>query len=78
MLRKVHWEKPVLESLFKKVVGPQVWNFIKNRLQRRCFPIKFAKFFGALFITEHLQWLLFKIKAIQQSVQRFFTNMPYA
>ena len=78
MLRKVHWEKPVLESLFKKVAGPQVWNFIKNRLQRRCFPIKFAKFFRAPFFTEHLQWLLFKIKAIQQSVQRFFTNMPYA
>ena len=33
-------------------------NFIKNRLQRRCFPMKFAKFLRALFSTDYLQWLL--------------------
>ena len=32
------------ESLFNKVAGPQTCNFIKNRLQLRRFPMKFAKF----------------------------------
>ena len=29
----------MLESLFNKVVGPQACNFIKERLQHRCFPV---------------------------------------
>ena len=37
---KFHRKTPVLESLFDKVAG---LNFIKKRLQRRCFPVKFAK-----------------------------------
>ena len=48
---------PVLESLFRKVAGPQAWKFIK----KRCFPVKFATFLRAPFFTEHLWWLLFKI-----------------
>ena len=28
------------------------------RLQRRCFPVKFAKFLRTSFFTEHLRWLL--------------------
>ena len=39
---KFHRKTPVLESLFDKVAG---LNFIKKRLQRRCFPVKFAKIF---------------------------------
>ena len=35
---------PVLESHFNKVVGLHTCNFIKNRLQHRCFPVTFAKF----------------------------------
>ena len=34
----------MLESLFNKVAGLQTCNFIKERLQRRCFPVKFVKF----------------------------------
>ena len=34
---------PVLKTLFNKVVALQACNFIKKR-QRRCFPVKFAKF----------------------------------
>ena len=34
----------MLESFFNKVTGLQVCNFIKKRLQPRCFPVKFAKF----------------------------------
>ena len=32
----------------------QAFNFIKTILQRRCFPVNFAKFLRTLFFTEHL------------------------
>ena len=35
--------KLVLESLFNKVVGHQSSNFIKKKLQHRCFPVDIAK-----------------------------------
>ena len=54
---KIH----VLESLFKKALGPQACKFIKKRLQHRYFPVKLARFLRALFYTEHLRWLVFKI-----------------
>ena len=34
----------MLEFLFIKFVGLQAYNFIKKRLQHRCFPVKFDKF----------------------------------
>ena len=34
----------MLESVFNKVAGLQACNFIKKRLQHRCFPVKFVKF----------------------------------
>ena len=37
---KIHRKTPVLESLFNKVAGHQACNFIKNRIQHRCFPAK--------------------------------------
>ena len=37
-------EKPVLESLFKKVAGLKARNFIKKRHQHRCFPVNIAEF----------------------------------
>ena len=40
----VHRETPVLES-FDKVAGLQTCNFIKTRLQHKCFLVKIAKFF---------------------------------
>ena len=36
-------------SLFNKVAGLKACNFIKKRLQHRCFPVKFAKFFRTSF-----------------------------
>ena len=36
----------------------QACNFIKKRLQHRCFPVKFAKFLRPPFSTEYLRWLL--------------------
>ena len=35
-----------------------VFNEVKKRLQRRCFYVKFVKFLGTLFFTEHHQSLL--------------------
>ena len=40
---------PVLESPFNKVVGLHTCNFIKNRLQHRCFPVMLAKFLTSFF-----------------------------
>ena len=39
--RNIHRRTPVLESLFNKVAC----NFIKKRLQHKCFPVSIAKFF---------------------------------
>ena len=40
----IHTKSPLLESLINKVAGIQASNFIKNRLQHRCFSVKYAKF----------------------------------
>ena len=40
-LYKFHRKASVLESLFNK--GLKAYNFIKKRLQHKCFPAKFAK-----------------------------------
>ena len=45
----------VLESLFNKHAGLQACNFIKNRLQHRCFPVDIAKFLRTTYFEEHLQ-----------------------
>ena len=34
----------MLESLFNKVARFQISNFIKKKLQHKCFPLNFAKF----------------------------------
>ena len=46
-----HKKTPVFESLLNKFAGPQPCNFIKKRLQCRCFPVKFG----------NLWWLLLNI-----------------
>ena len=56
----------MLEYLFNKVAGLKAYNFIKKRLQRKCFPVNIAKFLPG-FSIEHLQSLLLasgKIKRI--------------
>ena len=42
-------QKPVLESLFDNVTGLKVGNFIKKRLQYRCFPVNIAKLLRTAF-----------------------------
>ena len=59
-----HRKRPVLESLFNKVPGLQACNFIKKRLQQRCFPVNIAKFLRTASFIEHLRLLLYmNIKA---------------
>ena len=59
--RKFHQKTAALEFLFNKAEGPQPCNFIKKRLQHRCFPVKFVKSLKTPFSTVHLGQLLFKI-----------------
>ena len=58
---KFHRKAPVLESLFTKGAGLTICNFIKKRLQYRCFPMKFdfEKFLRTPFFTGDLRLLLF-------------------
>ena len=37
-------------------IGIQAYNFIKKRLQHRCFPVKLAMFLRTPFFKEHLVW----------------------
>ena len=46
---------------FKICVFLKTCNFIKKRLEHRCFPVKFAKLLGTSFFTEHLRWLLLSL-----------------
>ena len=39
-------KRPVLDSLINKVAGLKACNFIKERLQHRCFPVNIAKIFS--------------------------------
>ena len=49
--RKIHRKTPVMDSL-NKVAGLSVSNFIKKRLQHRCFLVNFAKYLDALFMQD--------------------------
>ena len=48
--RKFHRKISMLESLFNKAAELKTCNFIKKRLQHRCFSLKFAKFLRTLFL----------------------------
>ena len=54
----IFFKKGVLKN-FANLTGKHVC--IKNRLQDRCFPMKFAKFLRTSFLTEYRQWLLLKL-----------------
>ena len=42
-------------------------NFIKKRLWHRCFPVSFANFPRAPFLTEHLRWMVLLLDEIQNT-----------
>ena len=51
----------VLKSLSNKVAGLKSCNFVKKRLQHRCFSVKIAKLSRTAFFIEHLRWLLLSL-----------------
>ena len=82
--RKFHRKALVLDFLFDKVASLKAYNFIKNRIQHRCFPIKFANFLRTPYFTKHFQWLLLKImnsnnclRDLPIFVSRFFHQFFY-
>ena len=48
--------KPQCWNLF--LIKMQAYNFLKKRLQCRCFPVDITKCFRTAFFVEHLWWLL--------------------
>ena len=50
IFRNVHRKTSVLESFCSKYGELKACNFIKKRLQHRCFPVKFAKFLRTPFL----------------------------
>ena len=54
----IHRKTPVFESLSNKVASLKTFNFIKKRLQPRCFPVNIAKFLRKALFKEHLGWVL--------------------
>ena len=57
-------ETPVLGPLFNKAAGLQVCNFIKKRLQHRCFPVIIAKFLRIPILKNICERLLLFIQKI--------------
>ena len=57
----IHRKTPVLESVFSKVASMKACNFIKKRLQHRCFSVN-IKLFKKISIKEHQRWLLLYLK----------------
>ena len=64
---KFHRKTPGLQSLFDKDAGLKAWNFIKEIIQHRSFPVKLAKFlrtpflqntFGGYFYLCCFSWML--------------------
>ena len=50
----INQKTSVLESHFNKVADLRGCNFIKKRLQHKCFLVNVAKFLRAAFFVEHL------------------------
>ena len=48
-------------SLFNKVAGLNACNFLKKRLQCKCFPVNIAKFFKTSFSIEQLWSILLRL-----------------
>ena len=57
-------ETPVLESLFNNAADLQVCDFIKKRLQQRCFPVIIAKFLRTPILKNIWEGLLLFIQKI--------------
>ena len=61
-----HWPR---SGIF--IVNFEACNFIKKGLWHRCFPMNFAKFLRAPFLTEHLWWLLLHFRRQDPAYHEF-------
>ena len=52
----INKQKQSLADVLQKCL--KACNFIKTRLQHRCFPVNISKFLRTAFLTEYLKWLL--------------------
>ena len=52
-------------------------NFIKKRLQHRCFPVQFAKFLRTPYFIEHIRLLLLLYILTKHSVSLFFYSLLF-
>ena len=59
--RNVRRKTPVLESLLNKVIDLQAYNFIKKRLQHKCFPVSIGKYFRTAILKNINERLLLLI-----------------
>ena len=46
----IHRKRPALEFLFNKVASLETCNFIKKKLQQRCFPVNIATFLRKFYL----------------------------
>ena len=51
-IHKIHRKTLFSESLFNNVARLQLETLLKKRLQCRCFPVNFAKYFRTKFLAE--------------------------
>ena len=68
----------MLEPLSNKVATLKAGNFIKKRLQHRCFPLNIAKFLRTAFFIEDLGWLFlrrFLLKRVADLVRVCFLHV---
>ena len=47
----------MLESISNKFAGLHACNFVKKRLQHRCFAVNIVKLLRTAFFMEHRRWL---------------------
>ena len=69
----------MLESLFNKAAGLQTCNFIKKRLQHRCFSMNIAKFLRTTILKNNSERLLlfYSIFRIFRSVRSHKVQMCF-
>ena len=60
--RNIYRKTAILDSLFNKVAGLKVCNFIKKRLRHWYFPVNIAKFLRTPILKNIFKWLLLKIE----------------
>ena len=70
--RNIHRKPPVLEFVLNKLAGLQANNFIKKRLQHRCFLVNITKFLEHAFLQNTSGYCFWTFR------NSFFTEHPWA